>query len=498
MSIRAKTISNDDGFTQEYAGLYGARFYSDADPCNPENKVVKIYTVNTTHELSSTTNVEGNAVSAKPISFVFEMRYYFDNIWNYSNKYLRLEFCNNANARCFALSFNVAEGEDRLSASRLFMSLVGDGEFAPVELLSKRWYTLRFEYYKGIDALTETRLKIFISEGDTPLGLVRDVRINGKGEVPSRALLIHHATKIKGTQYLDDLSFTLTDIGYEPSETPCELSREKMKIYDFEDGIPSEKDFYVDMRLKKFDDFLSMDPATWNGADKSTGLRTVSELYQVLLVQTGEARFVTDHQSFPLYEGAIVVVPPKTRYELASDRKYNVISVSGSFEQLAGFTEPAVLHDNIYGEGKKLAELVLYNRFNNEEYFSSLCNSYLNFILLSIDSPRNDMNAIVYKMMDFIKKNFDNSELSIVDLLKDSGYAKDYVRTKFFEVARMTPKKYLTTVRMKRAKELLNLYGDDVGIARIAEQCGIVDPAVFSKSFKQFYGVSPKQFLKKK
>ena len=108
------------------------------------------------------------------------------------------------------------------------------------------------------------------------------------------------------------------------------------------------------------------------------------------------------------------------------------------------------------------------------------------------------MNAIVYKMMDFIKKNFDNSELSIVDLLKDSGYAKDYVRTKFFEVARMTPKKYLTTVRMKRAKELLNLYGDDVGIARIAEQCGIVDPAVFSKSFKQFYGVSPKQFLKKK
>ena len=71
MSIRAKTISNDDGFTQEYAGLYGARFYSDTDPCDPENKVVKIYTVNTTHELSSTTNVEGNAVSAKPISFVF-------------------------------------------------------------------------------------------------------------------------------------------------------------------------------------------------------------------------------------------------------------------------------------------------------------------------------------------------------------------------------------------------------------------------------------------
>ena len=183
---------------------------------------------------------------------------------------------------------------------------------------------------------------------------------------------------------------------------------------------------------------------------------------------------------------------------MVSDLKYNIISVSGDFEQLSRFREPVILHDNIYGEGKKLCELALYNRYNNEEYFSSLCNSYLNFILLNIDSPKSDMNAIVYKMMDKIKKNYDNSELSIVKLLKESGYAKDYVRTKFFEVAKMTPKKYLTTIRMKRAKELLNLYGDDVSISRIAEQCGIVDPAVFSKSFKQFYGVSPKQFIKKR
>jgi transcriptional regulator GlxA family with amidase domain len=62
----------------------------------------------------------------------------------------------------------------------------------------------------------------------------------------------------------------------------------------------------------------------------------------------------------------------------------------------------------------------------------------------------------------------------------------------------MTPKKYLTTIRMKKAKELLNLCGEDVSVSRIAEQCGIVDPAVFSKNFKQFYGISPKQYVKKR
>lgn len=99
-------------------------------------------------------------------------------------------------------------------------------------------------------------------------------------------------------------------------------------------------------------------------------------------------------------------------------------------------------------------------------------------------------------MIDMMKKNYDNSELSVIQMLRDSGYAKDYVRTKFFEVTKMTPKKYLTTIRMKKAKELLSLYGDDASISKIAEQIGIVDPAVFSKNFKQFYGMSPKQFIK--
>ncbi len=498
MNIRAKTISNDDGFTPEYTGLYGARFYCDRDPCNKDNRVIKIYTVNTTHNLSSTTNIEGNAVCNNPTSFVFEMKYYFEKIWNYSQKYFRIEFCNNANARCFAICFNVAEDESNLSAERLSLSLVGEGDNEKIDLLANRWYTIRFEYYKGIESLTESRLKIFVSEDGSEPKLKRDVQISGRAETPSRALIVHNATKIRGIQYLDDLSFTLCDTSYTPERRPCQLSLNQRKIYDFEDGIPSEKDFYIDMRLKKYDDFLSMDPATWNGADKQNQLHRIKDVYEVLLVQTGEAKFVTETEQTPIYEGSIVIIPPKVKHDVISNLKYNIISISGNFEQLARFTEPTVLHDNIYGEGRKLAELTLYNRFNSEEYFTSLCNSYLNFILLNINSPTSDMNTIVYKMMDQMKKNYDNSELSIIKLLKESGYAKDYVRTKFFELAKMTPKKYLTSIRMKRAKELLNLYGDEVSVARIAEQCGIVDPAVFSKSFKQFYGVSPKQYLKRK
>jgi len=501
MEINAKVISNDDELTPSFRGLYGARFYSDTDPKAPENKVIKIYTANTTHNVSSTTNIAGYSLHDTPTSFVFEMRYRFEDIWYYSKRYFKIEFCNNAGTSLFALLFNVKEGEDNVAAKKLSLFTSENPDFEEAVLDTDVWYTIKAEYYHDFDGI-DSRLKIFITGEEDGSFVFRDVKINTRAELPTRALIIHYATKIKGIQYLDDMSFTLLRESYSEESTPLTVDPGVKKVYDFEDGIPSGKDFFVDMRLKKFDSFLSMDPALWGsvkGGDYQSKQPLHShEHYEIMLVQTGDARFITEDEEIPIYEGSIIVTPPGIKHKVISDEKYNIISITGDFDQLSRFNSPAVLHDNIYSEGKKLAELALYNRFINEEYFTSLCNAYIRFVLLNIEYPKNDMNAVVYKMMNEMKKNYGNSELSVVKLLRESGYAKDYVRTKFFEVTKMTPKKYLTTIRMKRAKELLGIYGEDVSISRIAEQCGIVDPAVFSKNFKQFYGISPKQYIKKR
>ncbi len=501
MEINAKVISNDDEITPSFRGLYGARFYSDTDPENENNKVIKIFTLNTTHNISSTTNIAGFAAQDSPTSCVFEMKYRFEGLWYYSKRYFKIEFCNNAGTSLFALQFNVKEGEDNLEAKQLSVTLSDNTDFEEATLQADRWYTIRAEYYHDFEGI-DSRLKFFICcEGEDDY-LFRDVKINAKSELPTRALIIHYATKIKGIQYLDDMSFTLFRENYTEKNEPLKIPENSRKIYDFESGIPSEKDFFIDMRLKKFDDFLSMDPALWGkaklGEHQSTQLLHTHEHYEIMLVQTGNAVFVTESESHPIYEGSIIVIPPQVMHNVISDEKYNIISITGDFEQFSRFDSPVILQDNVYSEGKKLAELVLYNRFTSEEYFTALCNAYIHFLFLNLDYPKSDMNTVIYKIMDEMKKNYGNSELSIIQLLRDSGYAKDYVRTKFFEVTKMTPKKYLTAIRMKRAKELLGIYGEDVNISRIAEQCGIVDPAVFSKNFKQFYGISPKQYIKKR
>ena len=501
MEINARVISNDDDFTPSFNGLYGARFYQDTDPTDKNNKVIKIFTANTTHNISSTTNIAGNAASSSPTAFVFEMRYRFEPVWNYSKKYFKIEFCNNAGTSCFSLRFNISEGEDNLSARSISVFPSDLPESEAIRLCSDTWYTLRAEYYLDSDGI-DSRLKLFVLEDGGSDRIFRDVKINAKTELPTRALMIHYATKIKGIQYLDDISFTLLRESYKDTSSPLHIPSELMRVYDFEGGIPSEKDFFVDMRLKKFDDFLSMDPALWSASKgvqlHGTQIFHTHKLYEIMLVQSGDAVFITEQDEFSIYEGSIIIVPPAVNHRITSEGKYNIISITGDFDQLSRFTSPTLLHDNVYGEGRKLAELTLYNRYTNEEYFNSLCNAYLRFVLLNIDFPKNETNAVIYKMIDEMKKNYSNSELSIIKLLRDSGYAKDYVRTKFFEVTQMTPKKYLTTIRMKKAKELLLILGEDANISRIAEQCGIVDPAVFSKNFKQFYGVSPKQYIKKR
>ena len=487
MDIHARIISNDNELTPEFRGLYGARFYSSCDPVDEGNRVIKILTANTTYNVNSTTNIEGYALSSAPCACVFEMRYYFEPIWYYTPKYFNIEFCNRANSRLVSLGFYVTEGENN-TANRLSLRLEAFGA-EDIIFNTYKWYNIKFEYYNGDSSTKDSRLKIFVNDGERTE--VRDVPIPRCFELPTRALIIHSAMKIRGIQYLDDVSFSLVDARYSQSDTP--LNIEKRRVYDFEDGIPSERDFYVDMHLKKFDDFLTIDPAVWS---TSQSLMHSHDCYEIMLVQTGRAVFITEDGERPCTEGSIIIVPPGISHGISSEHKYNIISIMGNPEQLSIIKEVTFIIDNIYGEGKKLAELALYNRFGDEQYFGSLVESYVRFILLNVQDPKSDTTAIIYAMMDKIKKNYSDCELSVVQLLRDSGYAKDYARTKFCEIAKMTPKKYLTTVRMKKAKELLSLYGDNVSISRIAEMCGIVDPAVFSKNFKSYYGISPKQFIR--
>ena len=219
----------------------------------------------------------------------------------------------------------------------------------------------------------------------------------------------------------------------------------------------------------------------------------VNQRTAILLVLDGGGDLVCD-ATFTISAGSIAVIPPGVDYYFKSSSEYRILSISGIFDKPIASDGVKLLRDNIYGEGRKLAELILYNRFGNENYLGKLCDAYIEYILLNLDRAPKNTTAAIYKIISRMEKDFGNSDLSVSKLLDESGYARDYIRTEFQAITKTTPKKHLNNIRMKNAKAMIELYGNDISISEIAEKCGIIDPSIFSRIYKKHHGISPTQY----
>ena len=71
-------------------------------------------------------------------------------------------------------------------------------------------------------------------------------------------------------------------------------------------------------------------------------------------------------------------------------------------------------------------------------------------------------------------------------------YSKEYLSKLFKFKYNSGIYEYAQTIRMRRAKELLN--NKEIHIQDIAEQLGYSNNNYFSKAFRNYYGVSPSEF----
>ena len=496
MVLYANVFSDKDEERFGNSMVSGAHFYRDLDPENKENAVLKVSTWSTIYNLPSTMGILGNKISHTTSSYEFRMKYRFDVVpWLYWPKYFTLQLCAKNDIPILSLYF-VTVGHDPNgggSASRLCISLSDGKRLESTEMSAEAWYDLRIEYYPNKRAQTRSRLKIYVTRCGHAERLVYDEAVDCPSEEITKATIVYSATKIRGTQYFDDISFTVSDRKYSP-EAEAPIPREKCTVYDFEDGIPSSRSFHIEMQLKKGDERATFDPSTWKSAAATSSFKNSQGFYEISLVLEGDGNFVTDKRDFPFSPGTIFITAPDCNHAVTAKDGYKILSVMGRFDKLGFIDDFCILKDNIYSEGKKLAELILYNRFGNEDYAEALCDAYIKYIITGMDRAPKSTTAAIYKIISLMEKNFAKSDLSVGELLDGSGYARDYIREEFFEVTKQTPKKYLNGIRMKNAKAMIDLYGEEMSLGEIAEKCGIIDSSVFSRIFRKHFGISPSEY----
>ena len=88
-----------------------------------------------------------------------------------------------------------------------------------------------------------------------------------------------------------------------------------------------------------------------------------------------------------------------------------------------------------------------------------------------------------------------HDNLQITDVAAAVGVHANYLANTFQEQYHVTPKQYLTKLKLDKAKELLLLTKHPVYI--IANSVGFSDPLAFSKFFRRMTGISPTEYRNK-
>lgn len=137
-----------------------------------------------------------------------------------------------------------------------------------------------------------------------------------------------------------------------------------------------------------------------------------------------------------------------------------------------------------------------FNSFNNPASNSLLCQS-ITELLRSIHTIKaNNSEAVPceIKAKKYIDNHFFQSDLNVKSVADKFHISRCYLRDIFVREFGISPREYLTEIRLERAKELLR--ASDFPISVIASSVGYNDLFQFSRFFTQHTGISPSEFRK--
>lgn len=100
----------------------------------------------------------------------------------------------------------------------------------------------------------------------------------------------------------------------------------------------------------------------------------------------------------------------------------------------------------------------------------------------------------IHKVQDYIENHLGQS-ISIEELSNAAGFSKYHFSRIFQGILHEPLAHYVNRIRMEKALFLL-AHRTDINMTDIAYELGFTDSAVFSRAFKNYYGVSPREYRK--
>ena len=237
---------------------------------------------------------------------------------------------------------------------------------------------------------------------------------------------------------------------------------------------------------------------------------------RIIYLISGELTVALPDKNYRLAPGAVIYIPEGTVYKLKSKYLRAAVIRFGTSEDTPDVepTTPKEFDPSLIKTSSSAPldkPLFLPDMESERDNFISMCELFtsaegeylaiisakLKLILIKLAEAL-DENALppfmVEELDKYIRENC-SEEISGTEIGAIFGYHPYYISSMLKERKGLTVKQYVTSYRMKMAKQLLAY--TTASISDIAERCGFTDSSYFAKIFKAAEGISPKDYRNK-
>ncbi len=219
-------------------------------------------------------------------------------------------------------------------------------------------------------------------------------------------------------------------------------------------------------------------------------------------VLSGEADYIFDGKNFKAEAGNVIFLAEGSRYSIkVNDENYTFIFIDFFFEK----SENRSFSNEIYKQKslsllksnfEKILNLWKTGDYSDKIYCKSLIYKIYSEIAKANFSKYVSLNRReqIENIVDYITDNIGEVNLDISKLSKMCNISEVHFRRIFSCIYRVSPKRFITIVRVNSAKELL--VSENLSIAEISKSCGFENQYYFSKVFKSETNMTPSQYRK--
>lgn len=104
---------------------------------------------------------------------------------------------------------------------------------------------------------------------------------------------------------------------------------------------------------------------------------------------------------------------------------------------------------------------------------------------------RQEYTARINRVMDYIEKNL-GSQIDLAKMAERASFSPYHFHRIFTCMVGETPNNFISRIRLEKSAQLL--HDSNSSISEIASLCGFINLSSFSRAFRNYFGVSAKQF----